>query len=370
MKALIAGLAVVCLLLATSPSFADTQVSDLKQHVKESRAQLQMTRRKWREAQKKLQQVEKNLAVSARALAKTEGLITHNQHAINTKKHDLAVNKKQLARRIGELGQSLRGIDQWLNEPSIKWIMTSNDPGDWSRLATYHRIIGHSQQELIEELKDLQQRIVQDERALEKLAESLKKERAKRRHRLATLRALKSNRKHLVAKLQLSVRDKSRQLKQDESSLQSVLKHFSRSGQAVSGHFSRQKGRLMWPINGRMDKLFNHSIQGSELKWRGVLFEARQGRAVRAVAPGRVVYADWMSGYGWLLIIEHDNGYMTLYGRNHYLYKKTGQTVRRGDIIARSGKSGGFRQAALYFSLRHNGTPLDPAKWLAHKRRA
>ena len=119
-----------------------------------------------------------------------------------------------------------------------------------------------------------------------------------------------------------------------------------------------------------MQQLFNHSIQGSELKWSGTLFSAPQDRLVKAVAPGRVVYADWMSGYGWLLIIEHDHGYMTLYGRNHYLYKKVGQTVRGGEIIARSGKSGGFRQPALYFSLRHNGAPLNPSEWLVQKQSA
>jgi septal ring factor EnvC (AmiA/AmiB activator) len=254
-----------------------------------------------------------------------------------------------------------------LNEPSLKWILTSNDPGDWDRLATYHRIIGHSQQALITELKDLQQRILKDELALEKLAIALQKEHIKREQNLEQLRALKSDRTSLVATLQVSVKQKARQLSRDEAQLQSVLAGLVRSNPEFSGHFEKMQGRLQWPIQGRMEKLFNQSIEGSELTWRAILFDAPEGSVVQAVAPGRVVYADWMSGYGWLVILEHDDGYMTLYGRNHYLYKQVGQKVSVGEVIARSGKSGGFSQPALYFALWHNAKPLDPSLWLASK---
>lgn len=359
-----------CCLLAVAPGFAGHAVRDLKQQIKRSRVELQLTRRKWRQAQLALQQLEKKLAVRARELAAVNDSIYRNRRKIRAKKRDLAANRKQLAKRMAELARSLRGMEQWLNEPALKWILTSDDPGDWDRLATYHRIIGHSQQQLIAELKGLQQKILQDEAALEGLAAELKQERAKRQQRLVKLKSLKADRAQLVAKLRISVREKSRQLARDETQLRSVLSGLSRTRWGAGGHFARMKGKLMWPIQGRLERLFHRAIQGSELKWQGVLFAAPEDRRVRAVAPGRVVYADWMSGYGWLLIIEHDKGYMTLYGRNHYLYKKVGQKVHQGEVIARSGKSGGFSRPALYFSLRHNAEPLDPDQWLARKYRA
>ena len=370
MKVLASWFLAVLVLVMPFSALSGPRINDLKQQVQQSKKELRLTRKKWYQAQQALKQLEGKLASSARALAKIEDSIIRNQRSIRAKKRDLVANKKQLNKRIKELSRSLRGIEQWINEPALKWILSSNDPGDWSRLATYHHIIGHSQQQLITELKELQQRILRDEQALEKLAQSLKKGRQKHRQHLAKLRDLKNAREQLVAKLQLSVRDKSRQLARDKSQLQSMLTNLGRYGQRFGGHFAKLKGKLIWPIKGHLQQLFNHAIQGSELKWSGTLFEAPQDRLVKAVAPGRVVYADWMSGYGWLLIIEHDHGYMTLYGRNHYLYKKVGQAVRGGEIIARSGKSGGFRQPALYFSLRHNAIPLNPSEWLARKQAA
>jgi septal ring factor EnvC (AmiA/AmiB activator) len=362
------AIAVIFLCLILPPVFAGTPaVNDLKEQVKQSRVALELTRKKFHESVEALQELETKLALGARALSKTDASIDQNRRAIENKKTSLTANKEQLTNRMGELEKSLQGINQWLNESSLKWILSSDDPGDWDRLATYHRIIGHSQQQLITELKDLQQRILEDQVALEKLAVSLEKERAKRQQSLAQLRALKLDREELVATLQASVKQKTRQLSRDEKQLQSVLSGFIRSNPVFSGHFDKLKGKLNWPVQGHMERLFNRSIEGSELTWRAILFSAPEGSIVQAVAPGRVVYAGWMSGYGWLMIIEHDDGYMTLYGRNHYLYKDVGQEVGMGETIARSGKSGGFSEPALYFALWHNAKPLDPSLWLVSK---
>lgn len=367
MRGLKAGLTILLLTLTMSASVVYGGVRDLKQQVQQTRAELRMTRKKWHAAQQALQQLERKLAAEARALAKINDAIYRNKRAIRAKKRALVKNKQLLKQRMSELSQSLRGISQWLNEPPLKWVINGSDPDDWSRLATYHHLIGHSQQQLITELKALQQQILIDEKHLEELVVSLQKEQKNRQTRLKKLKNLQSQRKQIVAKLRSSVEEKARQLKEDEEQLQSLLEDFSSWDTESGGDFSRLKGRLNWPVKGKLRDLFGQQIYGSELTWRGTLFEASQDRLVRAVAPGRVVYADWMSGYGWLVIIEHDHGYMTLYGRNHYLYKEAGQTVRRGEVIARSGSSGGFKQSALYFSIRHNGRPLNPTRWLRHK---
>lgn len=349
---------------------AGDRVRELKQQVQQSQAELSMTRRMWQKAQQALQQLEKKLAVSAREMRAVNDSIYRNQQQIKDKNRDLEENKRQLAKRITELAYSLRGMEQWLSEPAMKWILTSNDPGDWDRLLTYHRIMGHSQQRLIGELKELQQKIVQDEAALELLAVQLQQERAAREERLTKLEALKADRAQLVIQLSSAVHEKSQQLIRDEAQLHLVLHDLSPSHWQGDGHFAHLQGHLPWPIEGQLLPLFNQAIESSELKWQGVLFLAPEDQEVRAVAPGRVVYADWMSGYGWLMIVEHDKGYMTLYGRNHYLYKEVGQDVHSGEVIARSGKSGGFSRPALYFSIRHNAEPLNPALWLAGKYRA
>ena len=127
--------------------------------------------------------------------------------------------------------------------------------------------------------------------------------------------------------------------------------------------FYKKRGHLIWPTTGRIKHHFGTQIGQSELKWNGVLIEASQGQTVHAVAPGKVIFAKWLQGYGLLLIIDHGNGYMTLYGRNQSLLKKVGDWVKTNTTIATAGQTGGFSQSALYFSLRHNAKPLNPEKW-------
>ena len=99
------------------------------------------------------------------------------------------------------------------------------------------------------------------------------------------------------------------------------------------------------------------------LRWQGVLIAAKEGQPVRAVSYGRVAFADWLRGYGMLLIIAHGDGYMSLYGHNQTLYKEVGDWVEAGDVIASAGTSGGDNTSALYFEIRRNGKPTDPSKW-------
>ena len=127
--------------------------------------------------------------------------------------------------------------------------------------------------------------------------------------------------------------------------------------------FGKLKGKLVWPALGKVKRLFGKKRQSGRLRWKGVLIEARQGNNVRAVAAGRVAYADWLRGYGLLLIIDHGDGYMSLYGHNESLFKETGDWVSAGDVIASVGKSGGRKLSSLYFEIRHKGKPVNPTRW-------
>ena len=127
-----------------------------------------------------------------------------------------------------------------------------------------------------------------------------------------------------------------------------------------------RKGRLAWPISeGRLASRFRGSEgdQDPDLHADGVLIEADEGSEVRAVHHGRVVYADWLRGFGLLLVIDHGDGYMTLYGHNQALLKEVGEWIATGEVIALTGASGGSGNRGLYFALRYQGKPLDPERW-------
>ena len=162
---------------------------------------------------------------------------------------------------------------------------------------------------------------------------------------------------------------KLQQLLRNKERLEAMINALQRESTQASQGFSKKRGGLNLPTDGIISTRFGTQIEQSELRWTGVLIRAKENSPVHAIAGGKVVFAKWMEGYGLLMIIDHGGGYMSLYGRNHYLYKKTGDHVRAGEEIAAVGNSGGFEQPALYFGLRHNGQAVDPLTWCTPKTR-
>jgi septal ring factor EnvC (AmiA/AmiB activator) len=139
------------------------------------------------------------------------------------------------------------------------------------------------------------------------------------------------------------------------------------SAGAQSGPFSALKGRLRLPVRGELIGRFGTQQTGATASAKGVFIRTAEGEQVRAIAPGRVVYADWMRGFGNLLIVDHGEGFLSIYGNNESLLKQTGDTVTLGEALAIAGQSGGNEETGLYFELRHLGRPFDPISWVRLK---
>ena len=185
--------------------------------------------------------------------------------------------------------------------------------------------------------------------------------------------ATHGERNDVLAKLQgtiLSGRDRIAALEEDAGALRAVIEQLRRSAEILGESGIQQdsiavkRGRLQWPTTpAKLLARFGDRKSGNELHWDGVLLASDRGEAVRAVYQGRVVFADWLRGFGLLIIVDHGDGYMSLYGHNETLLKETGEWVGSGDQLALSGASGGQRNPGVYFALRRNGEPLDPAQW-------
>jgi murein hydrolase activator len=134
-----------------------------------------------------------------------------------------------------------------------------------------------------------------------------------------------------------------------------------------AGSFRNLKGRLKLPVIGDLANRYGTPRADSGLSWKGLFIAAKDGEEVRAVAPGRVVFADWLRGFGNMIIVDHGGGYMSLYGNNESLYREVGDSVKAGDAIAAVGASGGNPQTGLYFELRFQGKPFDPLTWVSLK---
>ena len=129
--------------------------------------------------------------------------------------------------------------------------------------------------------------------------------------------------------------------------------------------FAELKGRLRLPVRGELANRFGSPRADGGVVWKGLFIAARAGEEVRAIADGRVVFADWLRGFGNLLIVDHGDAYMSLYGNNEALYKRVGDSIRAGDPVAAVGATGGNADSGLYFELRHQGRPLDPLEWVS-----
>lgn len=136
------------------------------------------------------------------------------------------------------------------------------------------------------------------------------------------------------------------------------------AGASFGGPFAKARGKLPWPVNGRLVARYGTPRGGdARTKWDGVLIGASAGSQVHAVHGGRVVFADWLRGAGLLVILDHGNGYLSLYGHNQSLLKDAGDIVKAGEAISTVGNSGGQDTSALYFAIRQQGRPIDPAQW-------
>ena len=129
--------------------------------------------------------------------------------------------------------------------------------------------------------------------------------------------------------------------------------------------FQSLKGKLKLPTRGELQGRFGSPREDGGVTWRGLFIRADGGQAVKAVADGRVVFADWLRGFGNLLIVDHGGGYMSLYGNNESLLKQVGEKTLSGETVASVGSTGGALESGVYFELRHEGKPFDPMKWVA-----
>jgi septal ring factor EnvC (AmiA/AmiB activator) len=328
-----------------------------------------------------------------RQLEKTEVAIGKRVNNIKQINRKLARQKRQLRKLFSEkrqhekdmashralLGQQLRTAYINGQQEYLKLLLNQQDPAALSRVMTYYDYFNRARTERIEEaLKTIRQldtvkvKIEHQQRVLGKLK---KQELAQKQE----LEKEYKTRAGIVARLKQELNTKGKQLSQlreNEQQIQQLLQAIREVMPELlkvpdeSIPFARLRGKLQWPAAGKINNLFGARRSAGRLNWNGILIHAPQGRDVHAVARGRVAYAEWLRGYGLLLIIDHGDGYMSLYGHNQSLYKETGDWVEAGEVIASIGNSGGQQHSGLYFEIRHNGRPTNPGKWCGKKRRS
>jgi len=252
----------------------------------------------------------------------------------------------------------------------LKTLLNQQEPDAIARNMRYHDYFLQARVKKIQNYQSTIVRMSQLEETLKQMLADLREQNylLAQQQRVLTTQHQERERTLLALRSQLKTKDSAlKRLTRDKKALAAVV---AATRAAMSRlptpkdyqFFSRSKGQLSWPLKGRVQNRFG-AIRNAGLKWDGVMIAAVPDTAVNVIHAGRVVFADWLSGYGLLTIVDHGGGYMSLYAHNAVLLKDVGEWIRSGDTIARSGNTGTEQLPGLYFEIRYQGQPVDPAKW-------
>jgi septal ring factor EnvC (AmiA/AmiB activator) len=280
----------------------------------------------------------------------------------------------QLQEQSSTLAREAVAVYAMGRQQRIKLLLNQERPAAVGRVLTYFSYFSRARQSRIEDMRATLERQRTLQADIDLKTRSLADLRLEQRQQAELLEAQRSRREQVVAGLDRRLKNQGGELarlQRDEKQLQALVRSLQELLADIPADAGRQqpfrklKGRLRWPVHGRLARRFGSARGQSGLKWQGVLIAAPEGGPVHAVHQGRVAFADWMRGFGLLLIIDHGGGYMTLYGHNQALYKEVGEWVDSGEVVATAGASGGRNDTGLYFEIRHNGQPVNPVRWCA-----
>ncbi len=333
---------------------------------------LQATRGRQDSVQSQLQEVEEHIGRVTQALHK----IDHDLHAGSERLDALQARERALDTTLSTqrqaLARQIRASYAMGRQEQLKILLNQGDPSTVLRALVYYDYLNRSRTHRIKEALQQLETLREVRVSIDTQQQELAKLRQRQLGQKQALENSREEREKVLAAIDSTLHDQDRKLQNmlhNEQELQQVLKALQ---QALSDipmdfqdgkPFAKLKGDLPWPAGGRLLDRFGDARAGGSLRWRGVLISAKQGSDVRAVSRGRVAFANWMRGYGLLLIIDHGNGFMSLYGHNQSLYKDVGEWVQAGEVVASVGNSGGRNDAGLYFEIRHDGEPVNPVTW-------
>lgn len=285
--------------------------------------------------------------------------------------------RRGIAAREQALGRLLAAMYQSGDPGNLRLLLSAQDPGQTARDLHYLGYVSRAQADLADSLRKELQRLGEVEaqgRESSARMQAIEQEQQSARNELLKQQA---QRKRTLARASDRIRAQSREVKtleRDEARLARLVQEIARALSAPGvrndgiprsgeGDFAGLKGRLRLPVRGVVTHRFGSARSGGGPNWKGLFIRSAGGQEVLAVAPGRVVFADWMRGYGNLLILDHGGGYLTIYGNNESLLKEVGDRVAAAEPIALVGTSGGGQETGLYFEARYEGKAFDPLAW-------
>lgn len=350
--------------LAASPS-----LEDINQQITQVQKALSNTQLQQTQQVALLRKSDITIGQLSQVQRQTRTQLRRKRRAVTTLSRTVKTTQSNLNEQQDLLGQQLRAHYQLGKNTTLKLLLNQTEPSKTQRLLAYLKQVNQSRAQLLQTIKGRLTQLNTQQQQLARQQKDLQRLYQRQRQERRQLQSAQRNQQRLVTQLRQQLQSQRSQLstlQMDKARLENVLQqlpqHAFPTGKTP---FAQLRGKLPWPTRGQLLQRFGTQIAQSQLTATGILIAAPETRAVRAIYPGRVVFADWLKGYGLLLIIDHGAGYMSLYGHNYSLYKKLGDTVSAGDILAQVGHSGGYVKNGLYFEIRQQGQAKNPLTWLA-----
>ena len=370
------------LLVLVSNSFAEgdetskaekaSELESLRIRIKDVETRIKGARSEADKLQKELRENEITTAETLTHLHDIELGISKKKAELEELKFEQIEHETTLDKEKQKLTNQIRSAYQIGRNDYIKLILNQEDPALVGRALAYYDYHNRARTERITQVKQTLDNIAKIQSSIQDETTKLEVLRSEYETKLSDFHSYRATRRNIVARLQKYIDEQGVELNTLQENERELGKLFQglKQDQAVTIEmyedmppFDTLKGKLAWPVKGKLLRSFGSSKKGGNLKWQGVLIDAESGTSVKAISAGKVVFADWFRNLGLLIIIDHGDGYMSLYGHNQNLLKNTGDWVLAGEEIATVGDSGGQNDTALYFEIRQGAEPLNPTRW-------
>jgi septal ring factor EnvC (AmiA/AmiB activator) len=242
-------------------------------------------------------------------------------------------------------------------------------------MLTYYDYLNRARAATIDKINLEIQQVIALQKKYEAELAALRSLRAEHKRAVVELDSDRVEREHAVAQVNARIRTETQEMKRLQGNEQQVQALLAKLREALvetpstipresRRAFNEMRGQHDWPLRGPILASYGDTKAGGKLQWKGLWIGADEGAPVRATASGRIAYVGWLSSYGLIVVVDHDNGYFTLYGHNASVSKAAGDEVDAGDVIASAGNTGGYEETGLYFEVRRGTVPQDPTSWL------
>ncbi len=351
---------------------AEQELEQLKQVISQLQKQLAENRSQQSDTEKAIQAIDVKLSAVSKELRDTQTKITQNKRQLNQLKTQKTEKNILKEKQRKQLASQLRSAYIAGQEEYIKLLLNQEDPAKISRMLQYYRYLNKARIRDIEALQKTLQELEQVEQQINSTTLELTQLEAQQKQQVDQQVALKSEQTEALKALKKDYQNQNTrlaQLRKDEQELQAIISSLQKTleefapKQSLNG-LAQYKNKLNWPVKGSIQHRFGSNKFENKVKWNGIVINASSGQIVQSIHNGQVVFADWLRGFGLMVIIDHGQGYMSLYGQNESLLKSTGDWVEAGEPVATVGRSGGSTEPGLYFEIRYKGKPQNPVNWI------